>query len=83
MVHALNNHPMMKHLKTLTPPSGGQINSDLPKEVGVYGNALYYLLLITIDICYNLLATGSTYPNDTTKVNGLWMPTIKLYYTNQ
>jgi hypothetical protein len=83
MEHALNNNPMMEHVKTLTPPSGGQINSGLPKEVGVYGNDLYSPLLTTIAICYNLLETGSTYPNGITKVNGLLMPTIKLYYTNQ
>jgi hypothetical protein len=70
-------------VKTLNPPYVGRINSDLPNEVGVYGKAFYSPFLITIAICYNLLATGLTYPNGTTKVNGLLMPTIELYYKNQ
>jgi hypothetical protein len=83
MEHTLNNHPMMVSVMTLTPPSGSHINSDPPKEVGAYGNAFYSPFLITIFICYKLSATGSTYPNGITNVNGLLMPTIEHYYTNQ
>jgi hypothetical protein len=83
MAYALNKHPMMVHAMTPSPPFDGLIKSDLLKEVGAYGNAFSSLYRIITVTCYNHLATGSTSPPGTIKVNGLSTPTKEHYFTKQ